>query len=85
MAIFLYIIVKLPPAPGWPFQESFATALNLVPRVVIASLVAYAAGEFMNNYALAKLKVKSTGKNMGWRFIISTIAGQSIDTVFLHF
>lgn len=80
MAAFLGLVVNLPPAPGWPFQEAFATALQLVPRIVGASLLAYAAGEFTNNYVLAKIKLRSGGKNMGVRFIASTFAGQSVDT-----
>lgn len=81
MAAFLWLVVALPPAPGWPFQDAFATSLSLVPRIVAASLVAYAAGEFMNGYVLAKIKLRSAGRNMGVRFVLSTLAGQAIDTV----
>lgn len=81
MSLFLYIIVKLPAAPGWPFQKEFETALSLIPRIVFASLTAYLFGEFLNNYVLAKLKLKHKTKKMGLRFVLSTLAGQSVDTI----
>ncbi len=81
MTLILYIVVKLPAAPGWPFQNEFATTLGLVPRVVLGSLIAYLCGEFLNSYVVAKLKLKDEGKKMGWRFVLSTIVGEGTDTV----
>ncbi|MBK8564451.1 MAG: queuosine precursor transporter [Saprospiraceae bacterium] len=81
MTAFLFLIVSLPPAPGWNFQSEFATALSLVPRIVGASLVAYLCGEFLNNYVLAKFKLHHKGQKMGLRFVLSTIVGQSADTL----
>jgi len=81
MAVMLYLVAILPPAPGWPHQQEFATTLKQVPRVVIASLIAYLSGEFINNYILARIKIRSEGKHTGFRFIASTLFGQAADTV----
>lgn len=81
MAVFLWLVVQLPPAQGWPLQEQFATVLNLVPRVVVASTIAYWAGEFANSFVLAKLKVFTSGRFLWVRTISSTIVGQGVDTV----
>jgi hypothetical protein len=81
MAIFLWITIKLPPANGWPFQEQFATALGLVPRIVFASIIAYWAGEISNSFVLAKIKVRMEGKMLWIRTISSTIVGQGVDTI----
>lgn len=81
MAIVFMIAVKLPPAPGWPMQEAFASVLGFVPRVVIASLIAYLCGEFLNAYVLAKLKVKMQGRHLWVRTIGSTLLGEGVDTV----
>ena len=62
MAAFLALVVALPPAPGWELQEAFASALGLVPRVVVASILGYWAGEFANSFVLAKLKVAHRGR-----------------------
>jgi len=80
MAVVLWLVVKLPPAQGWPLQEQFATVLGLVPRVVVASTVAYWAGEFSNSFTLAKLKVRTSGRLLWTRTIGSTLVGQTVDT-----
>lgn len=80
MAVVFAIAVALPPAPGWPMQEPFALVLGLVPRVVIASLVAYLCGEFLNSYVLAKLKVRMQGRHLWIRTIASTLVGEGVDT-----
>lgn len=81
MAVVFSIAVALPPAPGWPMQEPYALVLGLVPRVVIASLVAYLCGEFLNSYVLAKLKVRMQGRHLWIRTITSTLLGEGVDTV----
>lgn len=77
----LWIAIELPPADGWPFQEQFATTLGLVPRIVVASIIGYWAGEFSNSYALAKIKVWMQGKQLWVRTIGSTVVGQGVDTI----
>ncbi|MCE2963347.1 MAG: queuosine precursor transporter [Chitinophagales bacterium] len=81
MAIFFWIIIKLPAAPGWNNQAAFETTLMQVPRVVFASLVAYLFGEFSNSYVISKLKIANQGNNMWLRFIASTLVGQFFDTI----
>ena len=81
MAAFLGLVVALPPAPGWELQEAFASALGLVPRVVVASILGYWAGEFTNSFVLARLKVATNGKHLWMRTIGSTVVGQGVDTV----
>ena len=52
-----------------------------VPRLVIASLVAYWCGEFANSFVMAKMKVMTNGKYLWTRTVGSTVVGQLIDTV----
>jgi len=80
MSLYFYLTIILPPAPGWKFQREFSTTLGTVPRLVFGSLLGYWAGEFLNSYILAKLKIWSNGKNLWMRTISSTIAGQGVDT-----
>lgn len=78
------LVDALPPAPGWTGQESFHAVLGFVPRIVLASLVAYSLGEFANSYLLAKLKLRTRGRLLWLRTLGSTVVGQGIDTsVFL--
>ena len=78
------IMVALPPHPEWHNQEAYATIFGFVPKMVLASLIAYWCGEFTNSFTLAKLKVLTRGKRLWVRTISSTVVGQLVDTtVFL--
>jgi uncharacterized integral membrane protein (TIGR00697 family) len=78
----VYILVgRIPAAAGWPFQKDYVNILGLVPRIVIASLIAYFAGEFSNSYVLARMKVLTKGRWLWSRTIGSTIVGEFVDTL----
>jgi uncharacterized integral membrane protein (TIGR00697 family) len=75
------IIVALPPSPDWPYQEQYALVLGFMPRLVIASLMAYWAGEFANSFVMARMKVVTNGRYLWVRTIGSTAVGQAVDSV----
>jgi uncharacterized integral membrane protein (TIGR00697 family) len=78
------IMVALPPHPEWHNQEAYATIFGFVPKMVLASLIAFWCGEFSNSFTMAKMKVYSRGKHLWMRTISSTVVGQLVDTtVFL--
>ncbi len=81
LVISLEIARRLPAASFWQNQAAFDSILGKVPRIVLASIVAYFAGEFINSFTLAKLKVKQNGKAVAIRFVASTITGQAVDTL----
>jgi len=83
MAILGNIIVALPAAPEWKNQEAFAIVFHQVPRLVIASLIAYWCGEFANSLTLAKMKLFTKGRYLWSRTVGSTVVGQAVDTVIL--
>ena len=80
MVITFFVVGKLPPAMDWGNQTAFDAILGVVPRIVLASLVAYLFGEFLNSYILAKLKVKTNGKYFWLRALGSTMVGEFFDT-----
>ncbi len=79
-----YIIVSLPPSPNWKYQEAYEIAFGITPRIALASLIAYWAGEFANSYVMAKMKVAMKGKILWMRTIGSTIAGQAVDSLIFY-
>ena len=81
LAVMGVLIVHLPAAPDWPNQSALATVLNFVPRITIASLIAFCTGEFVNSYVLAKMKLLTKGHYLWTRTVGSTVAGQAVDTV----
>lgn len=80
MSVTLIIVGILPPAADWPHQDAYDRILGLTPRIVVASLVAYFAGEFSNAFVLAKLKIITRGRWLWIRTIGSTLIGQVVDT-----
>lgn len=84
-AVLLAVIDALPAAADWPLQESFHAILGQAPRIVLASLIAFFAGEFSNSYILARLKVFTAGRHLWLRTIGSTLIGEALDTVIFLF
>jgi uncharacterized integral membrane protein (TIGR00697 family) len=80
MAVTLGVVDLLPPASDWTLQGAYHAILGQTPRIVLGSLAAYWAGEFVNSYILAKLKVYTTGRRLWMRTIGSTIFGEGVDT-----
>lgn len=85
MSLVLYIVQLLPPAADWPNQKAFETILGFVPRIVLASLLAYFAGEFSNSVILSRLKIYTRGKFLWIRTVLSTLVGEGIDTTVFCF
>ncbi|WP_298811192.1 queuosine precursor transporter [uncultured Sphingomonas sp.] len=84
MAFMAWVVVALPPAPDWTNQAAYETVFGQVPRIVFASMCAFWAGEFVNSYVLARMKVWSGGRHLWMRTIGSTIAGQGVDSLIFY-
>jgi len=80
MAVLGNVIVALPADPSWRNQQAFATVFHQVPRLVLASLLAYWCGEFANSFTLAKMKLVTKGRYLWTRTVGSTVVGQAVDT-----
>lgn len=80
MSLVLWVVQEMPPATDWPNQQAYESLLGFVPRIVLASLVAYFGGAFSNAFLMSKLKIKTKGKFLWVRTIGSTLVGEGIDT-----
>ena len=78
------IVVAFPPAPGWGNQSAYEAVFGSTWRIVLASLVAFWAGEFCNSYVLAKMKVWSEGRSLYLRTIGSTVVGEGVDSLIFY-
>jgi uncharacterized integral membrane protein (TIGR00697 family) len=83
-SLMSWAVVALPPAPGWPHQAAYVTVYGQTPRIVAASLAAFWAGDFVNSYVLAKLKLKTAGRLLWLRTIGSTVVGQGVDSLIFY-
>ncbi|KKC25897.1 queuosine precursor transporter [Sphingomonas sp. SRS2] len=84
MAFMSWVVVALPPAADWGGQGAYEQVFGQVPRIVLASIAAFWAGEFVNSYVMARMKLLTKGKHLWSRTIGSTIAGQGIDSLIFY-
>ena len=62
------IAVAIPAAPFWEGEEHFDFVFGMAPRIVAASL-------------MSKMKIASQGRNFSARAILSTIVGETADSL----
>jgi queuosine precursor transporter len=85
MATVVWIIGLLPAEASWTFQKDYNNILMMMPRIVLASIIAYFAGEYSNSVILSRLKVLTKGKRLWMRTIGSTLVGELVDSVLFVF
>lgn len=79
--LFSQLAIALPASPFWvEHEEGFNFVFGLAPRIACASLLAFLAGSFLNAYIMSRMKVQSQGKHFPLRAIVSTVAGETIDS-----
>lgn len=87
-AFMSYAVVHLPVNPDEPFNEVMQPALTVVFgntwRIVLASLLGFWAGDFVNSYVLARMKVWTAGRHLWTRTIGSTLVGQTVDSLVFY-
>ena len=75
------IAVAIPAAPFWEGEEHFDFVFGMAPRIVAASLMAFLVGSFLNAYVMSKMKVASRGRHFSACAILSTLAGETADSL----
>ena len=71
----------IPGAPYWTNDEGFHAVFGLAPRIAFASFLAFICGSFVNAYVMSKMKLSSGGKYFSLRAVVSTIFGESVDSI----
>ncbi len=83
-AAMAFVVVWLPPSPDWSGQAALAEVFGQVPRIFLASIAAFWAGEMANAFVLARMKVWTGGRMLWTRTIGSTIVGQGVDSLIFY-
>ncbi len=78
--LFFTLAIVVPAAPFWHEQAAFSTVLGNTPRIIVASLMAYLVGSFLNAMVMSKVKVLMKGKDFSVRAILSTLVGETADS-----
>ncbi len=82
-SLTVWVVGLLPSEAEWSGRVgmgAYNAVLGSTPRIVLASLIAYWCGSFVNAFVMARLKVITQGKWLWSRTISSTIAGEFVDT-----
>ncbi len=77
-------VVHLPHDPSWKNQKAWETVFGGTWRVVLASMLGFFTGEFVNSYTLAKMKILTRGRYLWTRTIGSTITGEAADSLVFY-
>ena len=81
VAITGQLVAMLPAASFWNGADHFNYVFNMAPRVAFASLLAFLAGSTLNAFVISKMKVATEGKGFSFRAILSSIAGEGLDSL----
>lgn len=81
VVLFGQLVVWLPAASFWDGGDHFDYIFNMAPRVAFASLLAFLAGSTINSLVVSKMKVASKGRLFGIRAILSSVAGEIVDSL----
>lgn len=79
--MFGAICDAIPGAPYWTNDDGFHAIFGLAPRVAAASFIAFVAGSFINAYVMSRMKISSKGKHFSVRAILSTVFGETVDSL----
>ncbi len=71
----------IPGAAYWDNDAGFHAIFGLAPRIAFASFVAFIIGSFANAYVMSRMKIRDGGKRFSLRAIVSTVAGETCDSI----
>jgi len=83
-----WVVIHIPADPGEPFNKLIQPAIEVVFgntwRIVLGSIIAFWAGDFVNSYVMARMKVWTQGRHLWTRTIGSTMVGQLVDSAIFY-
>lgn len=81
VSLLLQVGIWLPGAESWEGQESMEVIFGAVPRIFVASFMAFLCGSMVNAYVMSRMKIASGGRNFSFRAILSTVFGEGVDSL----
>ena len=80
MVILVFGGGLLPPAPFWEGQSAYESILGMVPRITLASMIAYLVSQHHDVFAFHFWRQKTKGRFLWLRNNASTMVSQALDT-----
>jgi uncharacterized integral membrane protein (TIGR00697 family) len=79
------VVVHLPPSKSsFGNQAAIEAIFGNTPRIVVASIIAFLCGTFVNSYVLAKMKILTRGRWLWTRIVGSTLCGELVDSILFY-
>ena len=79
--VFLQVCISLPCGPSWTAQAAVEQVFGNTPRILLGSFVAFIVGSMVNAQVMSRMKVRDGGKRFSLRAIMSTVFGESADSL----
>ena len=79
--VFLQVCISLPCDPSWTAQAAVVQVFGNTPRILLGSFVAFIVGSMVNAQVMSRMKVRDGGKRFSLRAIMSTVFGESADSL----
>lgn len=79
--VFLQVCVALPGDPSWTAQAAVEQVFGNTPRILLGSFVAFIVGSMVNAQVMSRMKVRDGGKRFSLRAILSTMFGETADSL----
>jgi uncharacterized integral membrane protein (TIGR00697 family) len=84
-SVMAAVVVHLPPSTGsLASQAAIEAVFGNTPRIILASILAFLCGTFINSYVLAKMKIWTRGRWLWTRLVGSTLCGEFVDSVIFY-
>jgi uncharacterized integral membrane protein (TIGR00697 family) len=85
-SVMAAVVVHLPPSEASRGNQAAVEAIfGNTPRIVLASIMAFLCGTFVNSFVLAKMKIWTRGRWLWTRLIGSTLCGELVDSMIFYF
>ncbi len=77
--------ILVPGSENFTHGEAYNLVLGNTIRITVASFIAFLFGSFINAYIMSRMKILQHGRGFSLRAIVSTIAGEGIDSLIFFF
>lgn len=81
MAFFFWLADLLTPAPFWQANAGWHSIIGLVPRIIIASWIAFLISQNLDAFLYDKLRGLTKGRHLWIRNVIGDIISLAVDSV----
>lgn len=81
VVLFLQLAVALPCDASFDGQDAVVRIFGSTPRILAGSFIAFICGSLVNAYVMSRMKVITKGRGFSLRAILSTLFGESVDSM----